>query len=296
MTPTITEKPTINSAIDNAAIEVEKTLGLDKTSEKTATTEIGKEGSETSSTGTSTDETTGSESTDLSELDINNAKELFKALRDPEKAPGIIEYLAKQSGFEKKVAAVETKKEAIEVKDDILETLKTELGDEFDFLSPRLGKALDKILAVKIAEHTKDIKETLEKGAREKTASEVSLAYGDLARAHFGKDEIPGEVQTVMSELMGKYPPSSNMTPKEYLTDMLNGAASRLGIDLKNAKATAANADRIKKNRTDAPSRLSSERAITDTSVISSNPKQALDMNAAIRQAEEAVAAKFASK
>ena len=285
----------LGESIDAAALAVEKSLGL-----KSEDDAIKYTPAETGETPVKEEETPDDnkvvkEESDLSELEVSQARELFKALKDPAKAPGIIEYIAKQAGFERRIEQVKTEKQADAVKDDLLETLKSELGDEFDFLTPRLGKALDKILTKKLEEHGKDVRESIDRIEKEKVAVQVSSTYSELAKHHFGTDEIPQDIQTEMSSLMDKYKPGVNMSVKEYLTDMLNGAAARLGVDLKNAKSTQANKDRINKNRTDAPSRLASDRgAITETRVVGMPSNKTLDLAESIKQAEAEVAAKFA--
>lgn len=285
--PTKTEG--LGESIEAAALAVEKSLGISQDGEITKTESVTEKPGEVKEPETIISE-------DLSEIEISQARELFKALKDPAKAPGIIEYIAKQAGFEKRIEGIKTEKQVEVVKDDILEALKTNLGDEFDFLTPRLSKALDKILTQKLEEHTKDIRESLQKGERDKTAIEVSSAYNELAKHHFGVEEIPVEVQTEMSSLMSKYKPASNMTVKEYLTDMLNGAAARLGIDLKNVKVQQANNDRIKKNRTDAVSRLASDRGVTETKVVGTPSNKTLDLAESIKRAQEEVDAQFANR
>lgn len=211
-------------------------------------------------------------------------RQLMMALKDPEKAGIVIKFLAEQAGYSK----VETKVEAREVKDELLETLKESLGSEFDFLSEKLAPAISKIVDAQLAKNTKDIREDIENRRLQETQNQADTALKTLSKDFFGKDEIPDDVATTISSLMDKYPPNAKMTVQDYVKDMFGMAVASKGL----TKVTSTS-DRVDRNRNDAASRLAASEGVREPSgtVVNSNKPMTLDaaVKAAIEEADKKV-------
>lgn len=268
-------KDVISKAIDSVELGDEKKEGSQKI----------EEGVETD-----TDKKDETKESELNETEQIQAQQLFKALKDPEQAPQIIEFIAKQAGYGK----IETPKEAQEAKDAVLEALQESLGPDFEFLTPKLSKAINKILETKLTEHTRDIREDIAQEREAKIRTETTSAYTTISQKYFGKDEMPQNIMSEMSKLMEYYKPAAGMNVSEYLNDMLQTAAARLDIDIKKVKQTNQNNERISKNRNDAVGRLASERgAVTESKVIGTPQNRKLSLNEAIEKAEAEIAEKI---
>ena len=217
-------------------------------------------------------------------------KQLILALRDPEKAGVVIKFLAEQAGYTKAdlKAAAGDKKETAEITDDILDILKSEMGEEFDVLSDRIAKALKKILPGQIEKSQADIRRELQEREAEKLKGQSAAAIEKLTKDFFGdEEELPDAVSSEMSKYMDRIQPSPTMTVKELMDDAFHFAVGKLGL-VKTDKGKSARTD---KNRTDAASRLSaSERAPA-----SNNLKQD-DSKPLTRQQAIAAAIESASK
>src|SRR5215831_4230362 len=67
-------------------------------------------------------------------------KAIVQIFKDPQKAGAFIDFLAKQAGYTK---AELRNAEPDEIKADITKILEKHLGQEFSFLAPKLGPALE---------------------------------------------------------------------------------------------------------------------------------------------------------
>lgn len=188
-------------------------------------------------------------------------KQLLMALRDPAKSGAVIKFLAEQAGYTKKElqAAAGDKQETAEIADDILDTLKAELGEEFDVLSERIGKALKKILPTHIEKGQADIRKEMQEREAEKLRGQSAAALEGLTKGFFGEgEELPSDVSNEMSKYMDRIQPTANMTVKDFIDDAFHFAIGKLGL----TKTDKAKSGRTERNRNDAASRLStSDRA-----------------------------------
>lgn len=189
----------------------------------------------------------------LTEVEQEQARQLFLALKNPEQAATVVAFLAQQAGYTK----VETKQEAAEVKDDIVSVLKEKLGPDLDYLAEKLGPAIDKLVDDKLKANTADLRQKFEETEKEKLSGQVDVVMKELAKSQFSKDELPEDIVSEMNRLMDKIDPKADMTPKEYIEFLYYSVAGRKGI----RAVDTAKDDKIKKNRTDASSRLASEGA-----------------------------------
>lgn len=216
--------------------------------------------------------------------DAVQGKQLLQALRNPETAPAIIDFLIKQTGH--KVDApikTETKKE--EIKDDILSIISSELGDEFAFLSPKLAKALDKILTNKLSESTREIKATLEEKELENLNKQATEVRKELADKYFDKPDIPADIEKEMQDAMKRIEPTPGQTVKSYLEDLFYTVMGRRGT-LLTTKDQRVKADKNKQS--DVLNKLTSNRA-TVPSKDTDGKSTKMTLSEAIAAAEESV-------
>lgn len=181
------------------------------------------------------------------------ARQLLAGLKDPGKAPVILQHLMKAAGLE----APETKKEVKEVKKALTEQLKDALGPELAYMADKMGPVFQAFLDEKIAEVQEKNEVRFSEVAIEREAKVADTAQQELAQEFFGTPELPAEFITAVSGLIDDYKPKAGQTTKSYLKDMLHLAAGRLGKPL--SKQTQQTDKKIDKNRTDAASRLASD-------------------------------------
>jgi hypothetical protein len=269
-----TGNPTLAEAITNAETSVSQEAPPQ-----------GTESQETEPSGTkpTSGKDDSAKQSDLTALEIEQAAQIFRTLKDPERAPALIDYIAKQAGYDK----IETKQEVAQAKDAVLEILEGELGSEFSFLTPKLSNAISKILEHKLIEHTQDIRETIQQDRESKIRVETTASFTDLSKQYFGKDTMPPEILAEMAKAMEVYPPAQNMSVKDYLKDMLHTASSRLNYDLKNSSRHASSKNIIDRNRNDAVSRLASDRGASDGNVVGATQNRKMSLEEAIQKAEQ---------
>lgn len=107
-------------------------------------------------------ESTGGNKPEKAEEDEETiqSKKLFKALSNPKTAVPVLKILMEQHGLK-----LETKKDVEKAKDEVLDILENELGDEYKFLAPKLSNAFKKILGTH--------QEQIENRFKEQQASEL---------------------------------------------------------------------------------------------------------------------------
>lgn len=211
---------------------------------------------------TESSETT-TESSEVDEFGLTKqqqieARQLLAALRDPAKAPTVIDFLARQGGYEKP----ETKSEAVQVKKGMVADLKEALGPELEYLADKMGPIIEKALKDQVEESQKSIKSRLDAAEVAKNEELADQAQDSLGKEYFGADgAIPDKLLGKMNELMDEIPVRPNQSMKSYLERLLIVAAAETSTTL--TKKTAAQSARLTRNRNDAPARLASEARVT---------------------------------
>lgn len=232
------EKLTLTSAIDAAVVTEDKKIeGADTTVDPDKKDD-------------KVDDKKDDKSFGLSEDEQTQARQLFAALKDPDKAPIILEAIAKQGGY----AKIETKKEAVEAKKDLKARLTEHLGEDLSVLAERLAPAIDSYIEEKLKESQTDIRATLAKREEEKLAEVALTSQKRLAQDFFKKDEIPEDILSDMNKMMDRITPTKDMSVGDYIESIFYSVVGKRGL----TKGGIATEDRIKKNRTDAPVRLAS--------------------------------------
>lgn len=213
------------------------------------------------------------------ELEALQGRELVKALKDPQKAGKIIDFLATQNGYTKG----KTEKQLDKAQESVLDDLKEALGEEFSFLADKLAPAIEKSLARKIEQSQADIRQQLLAQEQERLTSQSAGIFEKLGNAYFGPDKpIPDDISSEMSKLMDRRQPHPDESLKEYIEDIFYSVIGRRGL----VKFDATKEKRITNNRNDAHSRLASDRTPVGEPVRESS--QTMTREEAIRAALEA--------
>lgn len=239
----------------------------------------------------STESTEVHQEIDQDSLDMENGKMLMRALRDPNQAPQIIDWLARQAGYTKQeIQNIQGRQEIKELTGDINSILERNLGEEFKFLAPKLGPAIKESIEAMMLQNnqndTADLRARLEKQEFRDIQAETTQAHNSLAKEWFGSDDMPTNVVKAMSQAMDEFPPTDpNMSPDRYYRKIFSLVVGDLGL----TKRGRGNSERILRNQSDYVARnLSSQsRGVTPT-VDGSNPRR-LSIKDAVALAMEQV-------
>lgn len=190
----------------------------------------------------------GDEDDELSAEDAKQAKALFKLLKDPNTQKATLEVLAKQAGLIDKEGEptknkTETKKAAKKFQDG----LKEALGEKLAFLADKLGPFLEKY----INEIRSETNEGIQNLSKVQIENETEAALNKLSKETKGMSR---KFESKMAELTSKLKPQDGVSTYDYLKNLYTIASS--GSSAASVKGQIA--DRIRKNRSDAPSRLAS--------------------------------------
>lgn len=221
------------------------------------------------------------------DLDAENGKILVQALRDPEKAAAVIDFLATKAGYTK--GTVTTKAEAKEAKEEINDILERNLGEEFKFLAPKLAPAIKETVE-KLLEgrsDNADLRARVEKQELKEIQNETAETHVALAQEWFGADEMPQKVVDAMSSAMDEFPPTDpNMAPSRYYKKIFSLVVGEMGLQKKTQRG-----DRVARNREDSVARnLSAQnRGVTPETVEGAGPRK-MTLKDAVSLAVEQVA------
>jgi len=187
------------------------------------------------------DEVSSDDEPDFNEAELDESKKLYRALRDPNTAGAMVAALAQHMGLT--LAPPQTRAEVKEAKKSIMEVVSESLGEQYKFLAPTLGKAIESALEVQREEHQTELQEI----RQTQVEREVVSAYNRLARETKGESKrLEARMATLSEEV-----PIGNMTVDTYINRLFSIASSE-------GQKTSAKqvADKIRRNAGDAPSRL----------------------------------------
>jgi hypothetical protein len=192
------------------------------------------------------------------ELDeeVEQGRALVQALKDPTKAPLIIDYLARQAGYSK--TEIETKKDVKEAARSVQAILEESLGEDFKFLAPKLAPAIEKVLETHRIDNsdTDNIKERLDRAELREIQNETTQTHVAISQEWFGSDDMPDNVVKAMGLAMDEFPPTDpNMAPARYYRRIFSLVAGELGLQ----KKTQSTRDRAAANRKDETARTLSQ-------------------------------------
>jgi|SRR5215471_6961702 len=182
--------------------------------------------------------------------EAEQGKVLIQALKDPQRAGAVIDFLAKQAGYTKQT--VQTKTDVKEAKEDILGILERNLGEEFKFLAPKLAPAIKESLDSLLAENnpTNELKARVERQELKEIQNETSETHTAIAQEWFGSNDMPANVIQAMSKAMDDFPPTDpNMAPGVYYRKIFNFVVGDLGLTRKGRS------DKVSRNQVDSVAR-----------------------------------------
>jgi len=163
--------------------------------------------------------------------------DLLSLLQNPQTQKQTILALAKQAGLLE--APAEKKKEEPPTVEEMLRQV---LGDEYNLLPPKIGRALEKILEVKIKAVTDTLAESQElQIQRDAKNAEVALLkkYKDVSK-----------YQNAMLQIMEQYHPAAGVSQSDYLEDVYLLAKAKAGKSI-GEKAALQFANRVNRNAKD---------------------------------------------
>lgn len=184
----------------------------------------------------------------VQDLDAEQGRQLIQALRDPQKAPLVIDFLAQQAGYTK--ATVQNKQDVREAKETINEILERNLGDDFKFLAPKLAPAIKESLEAMLSGEDSDLRQRVEAQELKGIQTETAQTHVELAQEWFGSDDMPTNVVNAMSAAMDEFPPTATISPERYYKKIFALACGELGIT-----RTQKQGDRVNRNLRDSAAR-----------------------------------------
>lgn len=141
---------------------------------------------------------------DLDDDDRKEAVKLYKLLKDPTSSKRVVAAMAENLGFK----FSEVKKDD-DTRDEFIEALKKSLGEDYDYLAPRLGPAIKQLLS----KHEEKINKRFEEMTKVQVQNEVDKALEKIqADKDFKKHE------KTLNKLMKEMSPGEGQTPLQYLT------------------------------------------------------------------------------
>lgn len=186
----------------------------------------------------------------VQDLDAEQGRALIQALRDPQKAPIVIDFLAQQAGYTK--GNIQTRQDVKDAKDTINEILERNLGDDFKFLAPKLAPAIKESLEAMLSATSEDsdLRQRVEAQELKSIQTETAQTHVELAQEWFGSDDMPVEVVNAMSTAMDEFPPTATISPERYYKRIFALACGELGIT-----KTQKQSDRVNRNLRDSTAR-----------------------------------------
>lgn len=190
---------------------------------------------------------------DLDEDEEAKAKELYKALKDPNAAPHVIRSMAAAAGI--KLSDVETKQDVKVATKTIKELIKEEMGEEYKFLGDKLGTVIEKVLTTYVDTETAKVKAEVAADREEKQRDKL----GEILDTVFAEyTNVDAKVQKKVYELVKDIPPKPGTDPKTYFRRMVKLAGTELNINL-TASEMPDREERRERNRNDVQNRLRSK-------------------------------------
>lgn len=242
----------IQTEIEKIDKQIEKDKGKKTTSIKKEKEEPPSKEDESEETEEETQETPDEEEEEtLSEVELEaqeleEAKVLYKALKDPKQRGAVIAAMAHEAGVLNKPA--ETKTEEKVQKKAVKDLIKEALGPDLAFLSDKLGAAIETVVNQQKEEQNA---EKVEAQAQQ-VANEVVEATSWLNKVTKGDSK---RLEAKMNKLADDILPGPNMSPKKYVTILYELASGKKIQSIGNN----GDPDRVKRNANDSASRLSSK-------------------------------------
>ena len=264
--------PSLDNAIEEAAKEL--TAQADPGKTPAPPVEEATEESVEETPGETSEEEPAEETADLSDQELLESKNLYKALKDPTTAAAVIAALAQQAGILPKAnEAPLTKKEEAVAKREIKDIFAEALGKEYGFLAERLTPAIEAVMQQERTEQEGRFAEIQQSNVER----EVIASYEALAKETKGESK---RFETRMAQLSEEIP-IGNMNVKTYMQRLYTLASN----ERKSSPQKVA--DQIRRNASDAPARL---RTTAVPLAEGSVPDKKMNLNESIAWAQSQIA------
>lgn len=201
--------------------------------------------------------------------EIQEALNLTRALKDPQLAPALIEYLATRSGFTKSEVLKATPKEQKEIVKEIAAIL----PPGFEYLEESLVPAIKRLIKEGVETETKDLRASVAQDNVKRLEKVVLDTTTEFGKLHYDGKDVPNSVILEVNRLSNIYLPTPGTDPKEHVMNLLNLAKAR--VDPNNSSST-----KVVTKKVTTPSvknQLSSQKTATDSGSSNTKPKLSLD-------------------
>ena len=194
----------------------------------------------------------------LGDADSAAALQLWQALKDPELAPTILEFLGRQN-------------KPKEPEKDITTLLKESLPDDYAHLAEILAPALAKTVDVLVDGKTKGLQESAEQIARRDNEAIVRNVYDSFAKDVLGLEAIPEVLDQEIAKSINDFPYTGKGSFEDYTRSLLYLAKGKL--DLHNKAVNTPSSQQKGPNS----AAQNSSKVISQAARISRTPAQGLD-------------------
>ncbi len=263
----------LNSAIESAAAEL-RAKADPKAEAAAPVEEVAEEQTEEQVEESQEETEEVPEESDFSADEAVEAKNLYKALKNPQTAAAVVAALAQQAGLLPKAGdAPLTKREEAAAKRETIDIVKDALGPEYSFLADKLGKIFDEV----VQQTEQKSEQRFAEIQQSNVEREVVASYEALAKETKGESK---KFETRMAQLSEEIP-IGNMNVKTYMQRLYTLASN----ERKSSPQKVA--DQIRRNASDAPARLRSTAVpLSETAV----PDKKMNLNESIAWAQSQLA------
>lgn len=168
--------------------------------------------------------------------EAKEALKIYNLLKDPKQGKEVVRFLARQAGLEIKEGATEK-----EVRKNAADVLKESLGNEYEFLAPKLLPGLRALIDEEVAA----VKRALIEDQRAKLSQDYDNAWEALNEQTDGDFESRGEE---IIKAMEEFPYSGKQPIKQYLGRIYKMVGGEKPVEKKLSRTL----ERIKKNAEEA--------------------------------------------
>lgn len=213
------------------------------------------------------DEAPGEDDEELDEEERKEASKIYKLLKDPSEREGVLEVLAKRSGFKLEKAikeAVASDETPADAADDIAATLKKALGKDYEWLADKLAPAIKQV----VEKERKQTQKVLGEHEQRRIDTEVVQVTAKLNRESNG---LFGRLQEKINALADEMLPSPGMSTEKYMRNLFMIAAG--GKSTNSEKRTLA--EKIRRNSNDPSIRMASQRGSAGGGTVKGPPATA---------------------
>lgn len=216
------------------------------------------------------------ESDELDDASVDEAKRLYKALKDPKVNTQLLAALAHEAGLTiigKKPFSEATPAEEKKAVKAIKEVLSESLGKEFEFLVPKLGPVLDEMMDRLKAENQQTVNQIQLRAVNDETAATMVT----LDRETKGNAT---KLQNRMAALANEFPIGPKVSVDRYVRNLYTLAAAE-----RSSSGKTSDTNRIRSNANDTGMRVQGTTSGNAQTVKSVIGKSKLSLNDSVKAA-----------